>query len=168
MRRAPFVIAGTIAGTAAVLAFPVEATHAVSLGAGASTKGVSGASTPTTSPAGTSASSTTSTSSTTTTAPSSTSKTGPQSATGADQSFRYGQLAVTVTLTNGKISNVSLATVSETDPRSASIDGYALPRLEQQVINADSANIDGVSGATFTSDAFVNSLTSALGKLGFK
>ena len=51
MRRAPFVIAGTIVGTAAVLAFPVEATHAESLGPGDVDEGVSGTSTPTTSPA---------------------------------------------------------------------------------------------------------------------
>jgi uncharacterized protein with FMN-binding domain len=36
------------------------------------------------------------------------------------------------------------------------------------VISADSANIDGVSGATFTSQAFVDAVTNAFGKLGFK
>jgi uncharacterized protein with FMN-binding domain len=75
---------------------------------------------------------------------------------------------VTVTIQGHKITNVGIATVNETDGRSAAIDSYAIPQLEQQVIAADSANISGVSGATFTSDAFVQSLTDALGKLGFQ
>jgi len=176
MRRAHLVIAGTIVGTAAVVAFPVESSHVDLPGSGASTasgngtsaagstSGAASASTPTSTTPG---SSVPSTSSPTTTAPPPTTTSGSRSATGTVVQDRYGQLGVTVTVAGNKITHVGIATISEADTRSASIDSYAIPQLEQQVIAADSANIDGISGATFTSDAFVQSLTSALGKLGF-
>jgi uncharacterized protein with FMN-binding domain len=75
-------------------------------------------------------------------------------------------MAVTVTVSGNKITDVRMATINETDGRSVSIDRFAIPQLEQQAISANSVNIDGVSGATFTSQAFVDSLSSALGKLG--
>ncbi|HVX20625.1 MAG TPA: FMN-binding protein [Acidimicrobiales bacterium] len=158
MRRAHLVIAGTIAGTAAVLAFPVEASH----------PGVVGAGTPTSGTGATPASTTPSTSPPATTAPPPSTTSGVASATGAAEQFRYGQLAVTVTVHDNKVTDVTMASLDEPDPRSASIDRYAIPRLEQQAISADSANIDGVSGATFTSEAFAQSLRSALAQLGFK
>lgn len=166
MRRAHLVIAGTVAGTAAVLAFSLDSTHAALVPG----SGASGVASPTTSP--NPGSSSAATSAPTTSSPATTTPTtvpsAIQSATGTDETFRYGQLAVTVTVNGGKITHVGLATISEPDPRSESIDSYAVPQLEQQVIEADSAQIDGVSGATYTSDAFVESLTSALDKLGFK
>jgi uncharacterized protein with FMN-binding domain len=76
-------------------------------------------------------------------------------------------MAVDVSVSGSKIINVSMASIDETDGRSVAIDRYAIPELEQQVIDANSANIDGVSGATFSSQAFVDSLSSALSKLGF-
>jgi uncharacterized protein with FMN-binding domain len=168
MRRAPFVIAGTVAGTAAVLAFPVEASHAnvISSGAvaGSGTSSAPTTGTPTTLPEPSTA---TTRSATITTAPSTTTTSGSESATGTGEQYRYGQLAVTVTVDGSKITNVKIASLSETDPRSVSIDDNAVPQLEEQAIEANSANVDGVSGATFTSDAFAQSLSSALQKLGF-
>lgn len=165
MRRAPLVIAGTVAGTAVVLAFPVESAHSNLVGASATSPG-SGSSSSTTAPA----SSPPSTSGAS--APSSTTAgntaTATASATGADTTYPYGQLAVAVTVADGRISKVTLASISERDPRSAEIDQQAIPLLEQQVITADSASITGISGATYTSDAFIQSLTTALAKLGFK
>lgn len=163
MRRAPLVAAGTIAGIAGVLAFPVQkATVNVSAGASAPGSAPSTTTTPTTTPTTSGAG----------VAPSATPTTSPPApsgtASGAEEVFRYGALSVTVTVQSGKITHVGIATISETDPRSQAIDRYAVPQLEQEVIDAGSANVDGVSGATFTSTAFIDSLTSALDKLGFK
>jgi uncharacterized protein with FMN-binding domain len=47
-----------------------------------------------------------------------------------------------------------------------SIDQMAIPQLEQQVLSVQSANIQGVSGASYTSAGFRQSLQSALSKLG--
>jgi uncharacterized protein with FMN-binding domain len=88
------------------------------------------------------------------------------SATGTDVTFRYGAIAVTVTATGSKVTNVAVASLQESDNRSQAIDNYAVPQLVQEAIAAGSANIQGVSGATFTSEAFTQSLSSALSKLG--
>ena len=176
MRRAPLVAVGTVAGIAGVLSFPVEKPHLALTIPPASNGGKA---------------STTSTSSTTTTAPpppattttttappppATTTTTSPPppppppasgTATGAEEAYQYGQLAVTVTVSGGRITNVSMANLTPVDQTSAGIDQYAVPQLEQQVIAADSANIHGVSGATYTSRAFIDSVASALSKLGF-
>ena len=91
-----------------------------------------------------------------------------RSATSADESFRYGDLAVTVTVDTSKITSVKMATLNETDGKSQQIDQFAIPQLEKQVLSADSANISGVSGATFTSEAFVTAISDALQKLGIQ
>lgn len=160
MRRYPLVIAGTVAGAAAVLAFP---THKGST----TVAGTTPSTTPTTDPA---PPSTGSSSSTTTPAASpSSSTTAPattRTATGADESFQFGDVAVKVTVSGSKVTDVTIASLDAADGRSEAIDSYAIPQLEHQAISAGSANIDGVSGATFTSQAFDDSLASALSKLG--
>lgn len=167
MNRAPLVVAGTVAGVGAVLAFPVHSSLSAAASSNSSSTGsgttAASAATPTAAPATDASSAPTSSPTTSTTSPSA----GTRSATGADEAFRYGNVAVTVTVNGSKITAVKVSSLSETDPRSASIDSYAIPQLEQQVISADSANIQGVSGATFTSEAFAQSLASALAKLGF-
>lgn len=160
MRRAPLVLAGTVAGTAAVLAFPVN-NAVVALPAAASASGSASSSS-----SGSATASPGSRSSGAGSATSSTAAPRRRSATGAEEHDRYGDVAVTVTVRGTKISGVRIAAVNENDARSAQIDSYAIPQLEEQVIQADSARIDGVSGATFTSQAFAASVASALDKLG--
>jgi uncharacterized protein with FMN-binding domain len=61
---------------------------------------------------------------------------------------------------------VSIASISDGgQARSQSIDEYAIPILEAQALSAQSANIQGVSGASFTSAGFEQSLQAALIKL---
>jgi major membrane immunogen (membrane-anchored lipoprotein) len=167
MQRYQLILGGTVAGIAGVLAFP---THHTKLSLPST--GVSG----TTSSAGTSTAagpassgSASSSSGTSSVSPSgSSSSTTSKSATSADEQFRFGDLAVKVTVSGSKITNVAVTTMNEYDGRSASIDQYAVPQLEQQVISANSVNINGVSGATFTSQAFVDAVANALQKLGFQ
>ena len=80
--------------------------------------------------------------------------------------YRFGVLQVTATVSGGRITNVSTQ-VQSADPHSQQIDDAALPVLRGQVLSAQSADIQGVSGATYTSQAFVSSLQSALSALGF-
>jgi uncharacterized protein with FMN-binding domain len=75
---------------------------------------------------------------------------------------------VTVTESNGRITDVQMASLQETDSRSVEIDDQAIPQLRQEVLTAQNANIDGVSGATFTSQAYATSVQSALDQLGTK
>jgi len=87
---------------------------------------------------------------------------------GAEVQYAYGELELKVTVTGGKITDVQPAVDNAFDPRSAQINSYAEPQLQSQTLAAQSANIDGVSGATFTSQAYVQSLQAALDKLGLK
>ena len=113
-------------------------------------------STPATTPAGTAPASA---------APTTTAPAGVRTATGAVTQYPYGALSVTVTETGSRITGVQMASLNETDSRSVSIDDQAIPQLQQEVLSAQSANIDGVSGATFTSQAYAQSVQSALDQL---
>lgn len=156
MRRYQLVIGGTAAGIAGVLAFPTHGTHLTLPSASAGTTTPAAASSATTAAPATSGGTSSAAAAATTT----------RSATSSVESFRYGDLSVTVTASGSKITAVKVASLSETDGRSASIDQYAIPQLEQQVISAGSADVDGVSGATFTSQAFVDAVSNAMSKLG--
>jgi uncharacterized protein with FMN-binding domain len=90
-----------------------------------------------------------------------------RTATGEEVEYFYGVVSVAVTASGHRITDVRIASLSDDgDFRSQSIDQYAVPLLEQQVLQAQSADIQGVSGATYTSEGFVKSLQSALSKLG--
>lgn len=82
--------------------------------------------------------------------------------TGATQTYRYGTLSVTVTVSGGKITQVSENVVGEGSGRTEEINSYAVPELRQEVLSAQSGSISMVSGATFTSSAYQASLQSAL------
>jgi uncharacterized protein with FMN-binding domain len=75
---------------------------------------------------------------------------------------------VRVTVKAGKIVSVQALQLTGDDPRSAEISAYAEPTLQQEALSKQSADIDSVSGATFTSAGYAQSLQSALDKLGFK
>lgn len=88
-------------------------------------------------------------------------------ATGAAEETRYGTVQVRVTVAGGRITDVTAVELTATDPHSEQINAEAVPELRSEVLQAQSAQIDGVSGATFTSDGYEASLQSALDKLGF-
>ena len=105
---------------------------------------------------------------TTSTTPTTITPSSSRSATGQVEQYQYGDLSVTVTEKSGHITDVQMASLNETDARSVFIDDQAIPLLRQQVLAAQSANIDGVSGATFTSQAYAQSVQSALDQLGLR
>lgn len=77
----------------------------------------------------------------------------------------YGVVQATITVTGRKITNVSI-TAPEDNPRSASINSYAVPALRTETLQAQSANVSLISGATLTSEAYVQSLQAALQSAG--
>jgi uncharacterized protein with FMN-binding domain len=89
-------------------------------------------------------------------------------ATGATEHFGYGELAVSVTVSGSRITNVTVPVLQTQEPTSQQISEQAIPMLRSQVLAADGAQINGVSGATFTSQAYVNSVQAALDKLHLK
>lgn len=81
---------------------------------------------------------------------------------------RYGIVQVKVVTVGSKITGVSFAQLTAFDGRSASINGDAGPVLLQQTLTAQNAQVDGVSGATYTSDGYRTSLQYALDHAGLK
>ncbi|MFE4974751.1 FMN-binding protein [Kitasatospora sp. NPDC056651] len=75
---------------------------------------------------------------------------------------RYGPVQVQVTLAGSRITAVDVVKYPNSERRDREINGSALPILNQEAISAQSAQIDVVSGATYTSDGYVRSLQSAL------
>ena len=83
--------------------------------------------------------------------------------TGTTESDRFGTITVTVTLANGKITDVTYKTTVG-DNHSAQIEARAIPTLKAAVLAANSADVSTVSGATYTSNKYLSSLQSALDK----
>jgi uncharacterized protein with FMN-binding domain len=177
MKRYPFVISVTAAGLAGILSFhshsatqalrgtstssttppPRDRSHATALRtstpASRSTAPKGGSSTNGSTPG--------------TTVPS----TGPTPgasatrATGTLEQYGYGELSVRVTMAGGKITDVSVAKLQTADTYSQQLASYVIPILRREVLAAQSARINGLSGATYTSEAYAYSVQSALDKL---
>ena len=87
---------------------------------------------------------------------------------GAAYMTRYGAVQVSVTVKNGKITKVNAPVYPVGTFRDQQINSQAIPMLEQEVITAQSSNINNITGASFTAQGFYISLVSALGKAGLK
>jgi uncharacterized protein with FMN-binding domain len=161
MRRAPIVIAGTVAGLLGVLEFhtsPVKLSGS-NLPAGPAASAPASGSSGHTSPASSGRSAATA---------SGPQAVGQHSAVGSGVNYYYGVISVKVTVVGGKIVKVGIASLDDgANPRSQYIDQQSIPILEQEVMKAQSAHIQGVSGASYTTAGFDQSLQSALHKAGF-
>jgi uncharacterized protein with FMN-binding domain len=90
------------------------------------------------------------------------SSSGTKTYTGSTASTRWGDVQVTITVTDGKITDVRVPVYPSGNGRDQEINAYALPILTQETLQAQSATIDTVSGATVTSDGYLQSLQAAL------
>ena len=88
--------------------------------------------------------------------------TGTRTVTGDTVQTRWGPVRVRITVKSGKLTDVTAVTYPTDNPRDQEINSFALPRLRSEALQAQSANIDTVSGATYTSDGYRQSLQSAL------
>jgi uncharacterized protein with FMN-binding domain len=165
MRRTPIVITATVAGLAGVLAFhttparldpvsvgPTPTPNPAASGAGGGAEGASSPSPP--DPAAS-------------TKPASSKGGGTRTTDGPVVNYNYGNLSVSVTVSGSKITRVGIASLDDFGvPRSEEIDQQSIPILEQEAVQAQSADIQGVSGASYTSQGFEQSLQAALRTLG--
>lgn len=163
MKRYPVVIGATAAGLVGVLGFHADSGfHALKTGPSA----VSGAGSPSGSktphqtasapPASAPASGAT---------PPTSSASASASATGASEQYGYGVLSVRVTMSGTRIAKLAIATLQTADTYSQQLAVQVIPILQRQVLSAQSARINGISGATYTSRAYALSVQSALDKL---
>ena len=92
------------------------------------------------------------------------SKPAPATYTGDSADTRWGPVQVQITVQGGKITGSQAVQYPQNNGRDAQINGFALPILNQEVVQQQSASIDTVSGATVTSDGYLQSLQSAIDK----
>lgn len=92
--------------------------------------------------------------------------TGTKTVTGDTIQTRWGPVQVRVTVKDGRLTEVTAVSYPSDNPRDQEINAYALPRLRSEALQAQSADIDTVSGATYTSDGYRQSLQSALDSAG--
>ena len=88
--------------------------------------------------------------------------TGATTHTGDEVQTEWGIVQVQITVENGKVTAAEATKVPDGNHRDQEINAYAVPLLNQEVLDAQSAGIDTVSGATVTSDGYIQSLQSAL------
>ena len=118
---------------------------------------------PTAVPAPTSGSTT---SGTTTSTPAAKNSTYSGTVTGSAADTRWGPVQVKVTLASGKITAVDVVEEPDSNGRDQEINAEAVPELVTETMQAQSAQVDMVSGATYTSEGYVQSLQSALDQAG--
>jgi uncharacterized protein with FMN-binding domain len=173
MRRAPIVITATVVGLLGVLEFhtrPSAISVAAIPTAGAATTGPA-ASASASAPDGPGTASASKAKPKTRAPTSKASSPGTPGSTrtaiGPQVNYSWGVLSVSVTVSGTKLTKVGIASIDDGgNPHSEFIDQNSIPQLEQQAVAAQSANIQGVSGASYTSAGFKQSLQAALQQLG--
>jgi uncharacterized protein with FMN-binding domain len=174
MRRAVFAILSTIAGLVGLLSFK---THSASVatppaavsntGSGTTSGGGAGNAAGSSASSGSSShSSGASSSSKSKTKSTASSSSATKTVTGDAVDTQYGPVQVRITVSNGKLTSATAIVYPTQDPRDAQINAYAIPVLEKESVGATSANLDMVSGATYTSEGYLQSLQSALNRAG--
>ena len=94
--------------------------------------------------------------------PSAPASTGTTTVTGDAVNTRYGPVQVKVTFSGSTITAVETVQSPSGNGRDIEINDQALPILQQEALASQSANIDTVSGATYTSEGYIQSLQSAI------
>lgn len=159
MKRILLSITGTVAGLVALLGFK---THSPLTSGTLPSAALPAGATPTTPTKSTAAG-------TPTRAPSpSTTTIAARTYAGQAVQTQYGVVQVAATVQNGKITNVRFLQLTAYDDRSQQINSFAAPVLLQETLSAQSSQIDSVSGATYTSAGYEQSLQSALDQAGIR
>lgn len=82
--------------------------------------------------------------------------------TGTTETGFYDTIQVAITVSGGKITAVNTPVLSGDSGHSDSTNSYAVPQLNQEVLSTQSAQIDGISGASYTTQTYTQSLQSAI------
>ncbi|WP_181798375.1 FMN-binding protein [Streptomyces sp. WELS2] len=85
-----------------------------------------------------------------------------KSVTGRTVQTRWGPVQVRITVKDGRLTDVTAVRYPTDNPRDREINSYAIPQLRREALTAQSAQIDMVSGASYTSTGYQQSLQSAL------
>ncbi|WP_433354720.1 FMN-binding protein [Microtetraspora malaysiensis] len=91
---------------------------------------------------------------------------GERTVTGDTADTRWGPVQVQLVISGGKVTGVKVLQAPDGNRRDIAINDRALPVLNEAALSAQSAQIDAVSGATYTSEGYITSLQSAIDKAG--
>jgi uncharacterized protein with FMN-binding domain len=83
---------------------------------------------------------------------------------GTSETTQFGDVQVAITVSGGRITEVTALHLTDAEQRSVDISNQAAPILRSEVLKAQSASVAAVSGATYTTDAYLSSLQSAIDK----
>lgn len=86
--------------------------------------------------------------------------------TGPSVDTRWGPVQVQVSVQDGKVTGITVVDYPDNNPKDQQINARALPILTREALAAQSADIDMVSGATVTSEGYLQSLQGALDQAG--
>ena len=92
----------------------------------------------------------------------------PVTAVGALERYGYGELAARVSISGGRITGIAIPVLRTAEQYSQQLAVQVIPTLRSEVLRAQSARINAVSGATYTSQAYAVSVQSALDKAHFR
>jgi uncharacterized protein with FMN-binding domain len=85
---------------------------------------------------------------------------------GTTTQTQFGPVQVEIVVAQGAITDVKALQLTDHDGRSVQISNYAAPILRTEALSAQSASIQSVSGATYTSQGYITSLQSAIDRSG--
>ncbi|MGW3847840.1 FMN-binding protein [Streptomyces fagopyri] len=91
------------------------------------------------------------------------SSSGARTVTGDVARTQYGPVQVRITVSGGKVTKSEVVQIPS-GGRSTEVSNSSVPKLNQEAVAAGSADIDAVSGASYTSAGYKKSLQSALDK----
>ncbi len=154
VRRLVLLVAGTVTGLVLILSYRTPASNVTSFGSASQSSGVTHSS------SGNGGGSGGGGSNSSNAAPST------RTVTGSMVNTQFGPVQVKVTTRGNTITDVQALVLPSGDSHSAQISQYAAPRLRQQALSVQSAGIDGIAGASYTSQGYRQSLQSALSQLG--
>ncbi len=170
MKKIIYAILATLSGLVLLMSYKTSLGESVSTIADATTPSTT-STTPTTTGSAAQAPASTAPSAAATPAPTATTATTDSSGgsqlqdgtyAGSTVNTRYGPVAVSVTVTGGQIAAVDVTEYPSSNRKDLEINQRALPQLVSETLSAQSATIQMVSGATYTSEGYLRSLQSAL------
>jgi uncharacterized protein with FMN-binding domain len=86
---------------------------------------------------------------------------------GAVINTRYGTVQVQAVISGGQIADVIAVKLTDSDRQSAAISAQVAPMVHDEVLAAQSAHVSNISGGTYTTQAYLQSLQAALDAAGF-
>ncbi|SFS03656.1 Uncharacterized protein, contains FMN-binding domain [Microbacterium sp. cf046] len=173
MKKIVYAVLATVSGLVLLFSYRTSLEVVEPIAASEPAAGETATTTPTTGDAGSSSGSDSSTGTTSGTAGGSSDATssGAETSTsgltdgtftGAAADTRYGPVQVQITVSGGRIADVQVIDYPDSDHRDQEINQRAIPILVSETTQAQSSQIDMVSGATYTSDGYIASLQSAI------